>query len=123
MSIATRDSQLAHSDITTESGTDTSSMSYSSLTTKCKPLQEDDKTSLTCSISNETRSNKLEIDAKVRLESLRWENEVSDEEQERIRIEEYKIKRRHRYQQALLLQREQLATRTATRKHYYYYSN
>ena len=123
MSSTTRDSQLVHSDITTESGTDTSSMSYSSLTTKCKPLQEGDKTSLTCSLSDKTRLNKLEIDVKLRLESLRWDNEVSDEEQERVRIEEYKMKRRHRYQQALTLQREQLATRTTTRKHYYYYSN
>ena len=47
-----------------------------------------------------------EVDmVQTNIETLRWENELSDEEMERIRIEEYKLKRRQRYQQAISLQR------------------
>jgi hypothetical protein len=45
------------------------------------------------------------------METLRWENELSDEEQERIRIEEYKLKRRQRYQEALANQRQLLLSK------------
>ena len=50
------------------------------------------------------------VDVNITLETLRWENELSDEEQEKARIEEYKLKRRQRYQEALTLHRQQLAS-------------
>ena len=62
--------------------------------------------------ASKTVTSSMDIDHHVEVhmvqtnrETLRWENELSDEEMERIRIEEYKLKRRERYQQALSLQR------------------
>jgi len=43
------------------------------------------------------------------LENLRWEDELSDEEMERERIEKYKENRRKRYEKALLEQKTKLA--------------
>ena len=64
------------------------------------------------STASKTVTSSMDIDHHVEvdmvqtnIETLRWENELSDEEMERIRIEEYKLKRRQRYQQALSLQR------------------
>ena len=64
------------------------------------------------STASKTVTSSMDIDhhaevdmVKTSIETLRWENELSDEEMERIRIEEYKLKRRQRYQQALSLQR------------------
>ena len=64
------------------------------------------------STASKTVTSSMDIDhhaevdmVQTSVETLRWENELSDEEMERIRIEEYKFKRRQRYQQALSLQR------------------
>lgn len=55
------------------------------------------------------------VDFSITLETLRWENQLSDEEQEKARIEDYKIKRRQRYQEALALHRQELASRGTKR--------
>ena len=43
------------------------------------------------------------------LENLRWEEELSDEEEEKERIEKYKENRRKRYEKALLERKTKLA--------------
>lgn len=45
----------------------------------------------------------------ISVATLRWENELSDEEREKERIEEYKMRRRERYKEALALQRNNFA--------------
>lgn len=73
--------------------------------------------SLNCTVS-QTGKQKNETVLTSRTDSacmdtLRWEKELSDEEQERVRIEDYKIKRRQRYQHVLAIQRDQsLAAKT-----------
>ena len=46
------------------------------------------------------------------LESLRWEQECSDEEKEKERIKEYKANRRKRYENALEERKTQIITKT-----------
>lgn len=46
--------------------------------------------------------------AKVKVESLRWDQELSDEEKEKERIEIYKENRRKRYENALAEKKAQL---------------
>lgn len=53
------------------------------------------------------------------LESLRWEQECSDEEKEKERIEIYKENRRRRYENALEERKAQLSLRTTDRVKYY----
>lgn len=50
------------------------------------------------------------------LESLRWEQELSDEEAEEARLEIYKANRRKRYQEALQQHRTRWTARTKTAK-------
>lgn len=54
------------------------------------------------------------------LESLRWEQECSDEEKERERIEVYKENRRKRYENALAEKKAQLSLHTSNRVKYYW---
>ena len=103
---------------------DTSDMSLkNNITLTCTPTtaqQSEPKSTSTTSPSlplskskaSKTVTSSMDIDhhaevdmVQTSIETLRWENELSDEEMERIRIEEYKLKRRQRYQQALSLQR------------------
>ena len=52
------------------------------------------------------------------LESLRWEQEYSDEEKEKERIEIYKENRRKRYENALAKKKAQLQLQTSNRVKY-----
>jgi hypothetical protein len=56
----------------------------------------------------------------VRVESLRWEGQCSDEEEERQRIEVYKDNRRKRYEKALEERKARLSLCTSTSKVNYY---
>ena len=57
------------------------------------------------------RSGEFPDSAKLGLENLRWEDELSDEEMEKERIEKYKENRRRRYERALVEQKTKLALR------------
>ncbi|XP_019856991.1 PREDICTED: uncharacterized protein LOC109585376 [Amphimedon queenslandica] len=70
------------------------------------PLLKESTDSCTDASSEEPMQTK---EGKVRVVTLRWENELSDEEKEKERIEEYKMKRRERYKEALALQRNNIA--------------
>lgn len=52
-------------------------------------------------------------------ESLRWEGALSDEEEESARIEQYKVHRRKRYQEALMQKKEHIYRNTSKKQLYY----
>jgi hypothetical protein len=79
--------------------------SLSSGTSKEVPVSMED------SPVESTNGSLKKLQLTTTMETLRWENELSDEEQERIRIEEYKLKRRQRYQEALANQRQLLLSK------------
>ena len=62
------------------------------------------------STSTCTRPSKVSQDSttELGLENLRWEEELSDEEEEKERIEKYKENRRKRYEKALLERKTKL---------------
>ena len=108
------------SDMSLNNNTTTSPVSALTCTASTTAQQSEPKSTSTTSPSlpqlkskaSKTVTSSMDIDHHVEvdmvqtnIETLRWENELSDEEMERIRIEEYKLKRRQRYQQALSLQR------------------
>ena len=59
-------------------------------------------------------------DTSVHVESLRWENQCSDEDEEKQRIEVYKENRRKRYEKALEERKARLSHCTPTSKVNYY---
>ena len=108
------------SDMSLNNNTTTSPVSALTCTASTTAQQSEPKSTSTTSPSlpllkstaSKTVTSSMDIDhhaevdmVQTSIETLRWENELSDEEMERIRIEEYKLKRRQRYQQALSLQR------------------
>ena len=75
--------------------------------TNCSNLTVSSYNSTSVSASSGTKEHILPS----LVESLRWEDECSDEEQERGRIETYKENRRKRYENALQERRAQIAKR------------
>ena len=69
------------------------------------PLLKESTDTCTSALNEEPMHIK---EGRAGVETLRWENELSDEEKEKERIEEYKMKRRERYKEALALQRNNI---------------
>ena len=104
-------------DISMDSGTD-SCTSQSSMNKKTIATTESDQHVETSKTGLTTR--KLSIET---LASLRWENRLEDEKAEERRIEEYKNERRLRYQNELGQRREEIASRSTSKRNTYYYHN
>lgn len=76
----------------------------------CGPVSEGSGCDHTCAGKKDTS---------VPVESLRWEHQCSDEEEERQRIEVYKENRRKRYENALEQRKAQLSLHTTNKVKYY----
>lgn len=77
----------------------------------CQPVSEGSGCDHTCTTDK---------DISVHVESLRWEHQCSDEEEEKQRIEVYKENRRKRYEKALEERKARLSLCTPTSKVNYY---
>lgn len=98
-----------------------SSRDSSTPTTKSKSVSPSLKCPLHGRYSNQvSRTEQAGQVASSWLESLRWEQECSDEEREQARIEVYKANRRKRYENALEERRAEIAGASGTGKNRFY---